>query len=65
MSSQSEAVNDSVSRLKDPVCGMQVSQDSEYHTVYNDQTLHFCSEHCLHKFRENPDTYLTATAAEH
>lgn len=65
MSLQSEAVNKSVSQLKDPVCGMEVSQDSEYHTVYNDQTLHFCSEHCLQKFKDNPDTYPTGTTPEH
>ncbi len=43
---------------KDPVCNMVVSNDSEYHYHYADKHYHFCSEHCLQKFREHPEQYL-------
>ena len=43
---------------KDPVCNMTVSSDSEYHYHYADKDYYFCSEHCLHKFKEHPEQYL-------
>jgi len=43
---------------KDPVCNMLVSSDSEYYYHYADKHYHFCSEHCLHKFKEHPERYL-------
>ena len=45
--------------VADPVCGMRVDPSTSQHrhklggTVY-----HFCSAHCLEKFRANPDRYL-------
>lgn len=42
----------------DPVCGMEVSENSEFHHQHADKTYHFCSENCLHKFEKNTDTYL-------
>jgi Cu+-exporting ATPase len=45
--------------MKDIVCGMEVSADSEYHYQHAGEHFHFCSEHCLqiseqreHKFRK-------------
>lgn len=37
---------------------MVVSSDSEYYYHYADKHYHFCSEHCLHKFKEHPERYL-------
>ncbi len=45
-------------QVKDPVCGMVVASDSEYHYHYADKHYHFCSEHCLRKFGEHPEKYL-------
>ncbi|MFH1006168.1 MAG: heavy metal translocating P-type ATPase [Candidatus Latescibacterota bacterium] len=42
---------------RDPVCNMVVSNDSEYNYHYEDKHYHFCSEHCLNKFREHPERY--------
>ncbi|HKI62321.1 MAG TPA: heavy metal translocating P-type ATPase [Mariprofundaceae bacterium] len=43
----------------DPVCGMQVTEDSPHSTEYDDHTWHFCSAKCLDKFNSDPDHYLT------
>jgi len=43
---------------KDPVCNMTVPNDSEYHYQYADKDYYFCSESCLHKFKEHPEQYL-------
>ena len=43
---------------KDPVCNMTVSSDSEHHYQYADKNYYFCSQHCLHKFKEHPEQYL-------
>jgi Cu+-exporting ATPase len=45
-------------KLTDPVCGMKVTEASEFHTEYAGHNHYFCSAHCLQKFRENPDQYL-------
>lgn len=56
--------------MKDPVCGMDVKPESAlYHYEHDGEQYYFCSEHCLVKFRENPDKYLatekdTGTMAE-
>ena len=33
------------------------------HYEYNGKTYYFCSTHCLHKFRADPETYLAKSAA--
>lgn len=43
--------------LKDPVCGMGVSDDSQYRSSYGGNTYYFCSERCLHKFVATPSQY--------
>jgi len=43
--------------LVDPVCGMQVTVDSDHHFHSNDQDFYFCSTHCLQKFKDNPGKY--------
>lgn len=54
----SAELNEEKKQRKDPVCNMVVSSDSEYNYHYEDKHYHFCSEHCLHKFREHPERYL-------
>ena len=44
-------------QVKDIVCGMDVSTDIKFHTLYESENYYFCSEHCLHKFNENPQKY--------
>lgn len=43
---------------RDPVCNMVISSDAEYYYPYADKHHYFCSEHCLHKFKEHPEQYL-------
>jgi copper-(or silver)-translocating P-type ATPase len=44
---------------KDPVCGMSVDPETAQHRhEHGGRTYVFCSAHCLHKFRDDPDTYL-------
>jgi Cu+-exporting ATPase len=42
----------------DPVCGMEVAEDAPLQQSFEGVTYHFCSEHCLHKFRDHPHQYL-------
>ncbi len=42
----------------DPVCGMEVTENSKYHADHQGNTYHFCSEHCLQKFKTLPQQYL-------
>jgi P-type Cu+ transporter len=44
-------------KLKDPICGMHVSLDSEWRADYQGQEYFFCSEHCLTEFQKNPSYY--------
>ncbi len=43
---------------KDPVCGMDVSPDSEHHHEHAEKTYHFCSQSCHDKFAADPQSYL-------
>jgi len=43
----------------DPVCGMTVDPEHAAGSVeYQGKTYYFCSTHCVHKFRENPEAFL-------
>src|ERR1051325_3628713 len=43
----------------DPVCGMTVDPDHAAGSFeYQGNTYYFCSTHCLHRFRENPEAFL-------
>ncbi len=42
----------------DPVCGMQVPDDSEHMRSFRGVNYRFCSEHCLEKFGESPEDYM-------
>lgn len=50
----------------DPVCGMEVSSDNaKYALKHNEKDYHFCSEHCLNKFKSNPKQYSDTDKSEH
>jgi len=44
---------------KDPVCGMTVSEHSQFRHVHVDKTYLFCGKSCLSKFQAAPRQYLT------
>lgn len=45
-------------RHKDPVCGMDVLEDSAFGKLDHDgQTYYFCSEHCVSRFKGEPGKY--------
>ncbi|GBE09304.1 silver exporting P-type ATPase [bacterium BMS3Abin11] len=46
--------------IKDPVCGMTVSADSEHHHKYADKDYYFCSSSCHDKFTADPEQYLAS-----
>jgi Cu+-exporting ATPase len=47
----------------DPVCGMTVDPDSAAGSYeYEGRTYYFCSTHCLHKFRDDPERFLNQPA---
>ncbi len=48
--------------VKDLVCGMTVDPESAaYHHEYDSKPYFFCSEHCLEKFRKDPEKYISGT----
>lgn len=49
--------------LKDVVCGMSVSERSEYHRRFQDKTYFFCSAHCAHKFSKTPEQFISPGVA--
>ncbi len=50
--------------LKDPVCGMSVSQGSSHHFRYEGKDYFFCSAGCRSKFATAPDAYLNDHPSE-
>ena len=50
--------------IKDPVCGMEVTKDSQYSTQYQHNTYYFCSESCWKKFVADPPQYLPETGED-
>ena len=48
--------------LKDPVCGMAVTEQSEHHFEHERRPYYFCSAKCQGKFTANPLQYLGSTA---
>jgi len=60
----SGASGDESEQLKDPVCGMDVTTDSDYHIRHSNQDYYFCSEHCEHKFAADPAAWLKSDRRE-
>ena len=50
--------------LKDPVCGMDVTENSEHHYQYAHKDYYFCCEHCLIKFKDDSEHYLQEASTE-
>jgi len=48
--------------LKDPVCGMTVTEQSEHKLTHEGRPYYFCSAKCQGKFAANPLQYLVSTA---
>jgi Cu+-exporting ATPase len=49
----------------DPVCGMTVDPEHAAGSVeYQGQTYYFCSTHCVHRFRGNPEAFLNKPAVQ-
>ncbi len=49
----------------DPVCGMTVSDTSEYRSDFEGTDYYFCSEQCEKKFLANPSGYLGNKKSQH
>jgi len=49
--------------LKDPVCGMAVTAQSEHHLSHQGQSYFFCSAKCQGKFAADPERYASPVAA--
>src|SRR3546814_11704903 len=45
--------------LKDPVCGMSVTEQSPHHLEHDGQSFYFCSMGCQAKFSADPAKYLS------
>ena len=48
--------------FRDPVCGIQVREDSPHRLEHAGREYRFCSAGCLGKFRADPDRYLNDPA---
>lgn len=46
--------------VKDLVCGMEISEKAVvgYSTIYEGETIHFCSAGCRAEFLRRPEAYL-------
>lgn len=51
-------ISASAADLKDPICGMDVTTESEHHLQNNHHDYYFCSSYCKDKFSASPETYL-------
>ena len=49
---------------KDPVCGMEVSDDAEQRARYDGHEYLFCSAHCREKFVADPSQYIQPEPAQ-
>jgi Cu+-exporting ATPase len=55
--------NSKASVVIDPVCGMTVDPELAAGSYeYKGKAYYFCSPHCLHKFREDPERFLKKSA---
>lgn len=51
--------------MKDPVCGMQITEHSDFHFNYESEDFYFCSERCLEKFSSDPEKYANKDCCGH
>ncbi|MDH5485337.1 MAG: heavy metal translocating P-type ATPase, partial [Gammaproteobacteria bacterium] len=53
-------MNHVTQKLVDPICGMDVTPESEYAAEHEGHTYYFCSGYCQQKFQQQPALYLEA-----
>lgn len=46
---------------RDPVCGMEVPENSRHRRRAGDREYRFCSAHCLERFDRHPEAFLRST----
>lgn len=46
------------SKVKDPVCGMEVKKEKDIKAEYEGKTYYFCSQHCKDRFLKEPEKYI-------
>ncbi|MCF6301363.1 MAG: YHS domain-containing protein, partial [Proteobacteria bacterium] len=51
--------------MKDPVCGMNVDENSKHHSQHESKDYYFCSEKCLDKFAVDPSQYIKKDCCGH
>nr|WP_306415944.1 heavy metal translocating P-type ATPase [Xanthomonas citri] len=49
--------------MKDPVCGMDLTEDSSHRSVHDGHTWYFCSSKCKSRFDAEPGRYAAASSA--
>ena len=49
----------------DPVCGMEVGEETEFKVEYGGKVYYFCSPHCKAQFEANPEKYVKEGDMEH
>lgn len=59
---QHKATSSQESGLRDPVCGMSVTDTSPHRHEHEGATYFFCSAHCVKKFASEPEKYLSKSA---
>src|SRR5690625_7345545 len=52
--------SNSGSQLTDPVCGMNVTEDSAHQFERDGEAFYFCSTKCLETFKHDPEKFLAA-----
>ena len=60
MSAIDPVLDETVQRLKDPVCGMTVTPQSQHVFQYEGKPVYFCSVSCKSRFEANPARYRVA-----
>jgi Cu+-exporting ATPase len=58
-----DPMNPSAVLLKDPVCGMPVTDKSEHRTEHDGRLYFFCSANCQGKFAADPQRYTAPAPA--
>ena len=53
-----EKKSEAVSKVIDPVCGMEIEPDEELSYVYNGKKYYFCMKSDMEKFKKDPEKYL-------
>ena len=48
----------------DPVCGMEVKEDTPYNTLHGGKKMFFCSHDCQQKFIKSPGLYISGEKKE-